>query len=438
MIRKLLIVALILLMSTAASAETFGSETGPLPNVTELRIYDVTGAADKETGGTLVDSGLNKTFEVNQSSEREYRFSFTIKNDGGSDWPIATDDELFHEKLNTSWTVNRIWYNVSSSQNNGGAFSSGRISWDTSNGGTLTAGETMYSKYLVNITESQSWSYDQFFKVNDTSENAGSYDRHELNITKYGYMEMDLLEPPNDTVVRQNKFFVMNSSVTCRNGECGQVDLAARYNDSASSFTAIPEDSGQPFYTNNSNPQTCSTDLGRGETCYASWFVNATGALETYHLLDTRASSSASKISNNDSENHLVQINTAIIMDLTFDTVDFGAIDPGKKNQSAKNNSNLLYNISIDENSDPVDNLWVRATDLSSKKLDYTIPAENLSYSLENDISTESFLSNTFQNVKSNISPGTVLSTFYWIDVPSGIYKGGYNGTIYFKANSTG
>lgn len=439
MSRKLPILIILTFLISGAAATSFGTTSGPLPNVTELRIYDVTGAANKEIGGTLEDSGLNKTFSIDQASEREYRFSFRIENRGDQNWPIEAGDTLFHNGLDTGWTVNRVWYNITADFD-GGSFSTGKVDWDTSNTGVLESqadNDTMYAKYLVNITAAQSQQFSQRFLVNDTSNSSGSQDYHRLNVTKYGYLELDMLEPPNDTVVRVNKSFIMNASATCRNGECGQVSLSARDN-SSGSFTSIPLNTGEPFNTNNSNPRVCDNDLKKDETCYVSWFVNATGPVESYHLIDVSGSSDVPEVQDNDSENHLVQINTAIIMDLNWSTIDFGLLDPGARNKTAKNNSDRGYNISISADSNPVDDLWVKATDLRSDKLDYTIFAENISYSLQNDIDTEKPLSNTYSHVISSISPGTVLTTYYWIDVPFGIYEGGYTGSIYFKANSTG
>lgn len=438
-----LVVALVLsLISVSTAASTFGSGAGePLPNVTELSVYNVSGlsVSEKETEGSLVASGLNSTLTVNQKqSQVEYRFSFKIRNDGDSVWDINGSDDLFHEGLNSSWTINKVWYNISQDYD-GGTFSSGTVDWNTSKGGSLASGETMYAKYLVDISLDNSGFHSQRFLVNDTSNNTGSEDYHEFDINKLGDLHMTLEDPPNDTVVTQNKTFLVNATVNCKNGECGEVNASARYNQSSGSDTLIPEGSGTPFHTLNSNKKTCNSDLKKGETCQISWNVNATGDLETYHLLDVNASSSFNDIANNDTEDHRVQINMAILINLSWSTTDFGLLDPGQNDQPAKGNNNLSYNVTVQQESNTVDNLWLKVTDLQSelRPENYTIGADNLSYSFQNDSGTSENLSNTYQSIKSDISPGTVLNTFYWIDIPYGIYKGGYNGTMFFKANST-
>ncbi|MFB6213090.1 MAG: hypothetical protein ABEJ07_00795 [Candidatus Nanohaloarchaea archaeon] len=434
----------ILLMAAGASARTtFGTGTGePLPNITSLSIYDVTGlsSSQKETGGTLEDSGINETFLVNQSDyDRVYRFSFRIRNDGDTTWYVndTSSDVMFHDGLDTSWSVTKIWYNISQDYDSG-TFKSGKVDWNTSKGGSLSPGGVMYAKYLVNISLSQSSSYFQQFKVNETLENAGSYDYHILDANRLGFLNLTLQEPPNDTVVVQNETFIQNVSVTCEKGECGTVTVSPRYNKSSSADTLIPGSSGNPFYTNSSNLQTCASSLTKDETCFSTWFVNSTGTLESWHLLDGNASSSYSRVQQNDSEDHLVQINKALIFDLTWNTNRFGVLDPGSQNNSALGNNDLEYNLTVDEDSEPIDKLWIRSTALENQTSGYYINASNMSYSTTNDIATENFFSTSYELVMTDISPGTIINFFFWMDVPTGIKKGGYNGTYYFKVNSTG
>lgn len=433
---------LFLFLVSFSSASSFGTGVDePLPNLTQISVYDVSGlsVSEKETGGSLVASGLNSTLTVNQEqTEREYRFSFEITNEGDSSWEINESDQLYHEGLNSSWNVNKIWYNISQDYD-GGDFSDGTLEWNTSQGGTLDPGETMYAKYLVDINLDNSELHSQYFLVNDTSNNTGSEDYHELDVNKLGTLDIALEDPPNDTVVTQNKTFIVNATVSCENGECGEVNASPRYNQSSTADTIIPESSGAPFHTVNQNVDTCSSDLKKDQSCQISWDVNATGDLESYRWIDVNASSSFNDVASVESTDHRVQINMAILINTSWDTTDFGLLDPGEQDQPAEGNSNLSYNITIPEESNLVDNLWIKATDLTSQLQpdNYSIGAGNLSYSFEDDAGTASDISNSYQSIQSDITPGTVLNTFFWIDVPTGIYKGGYNGIMYFKANST-
>jgi len=442
---SLVLILVVFLTVSASSRTVFGDETGnSLPNVTTIEVYDVDGLSPsgKETDGDLLDRGVNETFLVNQSDDfREYRFSFRIRNDGDTSWDLDSGDEMFHDGVDSSWGVNRVWYNISDQQYEGEVEESGRVVWDTGLGGSLGTQDYMWAKYLINISLESSSTHQQQFKVNDSttpSPDSGSYDYHVLDTKKLGFLNLTLHKPPNDTVVVQNEAFRLNSSVRCEEGECGEVRLTPRYNGSSDADTVIPESSGDPFYTNASKSKVCSSDLLSGEQCSNYWYVNATGALESWHKLDANASSSFNKVSENDTDDSLVQINTALIIDLSWETVDFGVLDPGSENNTAPGNSDLSYNVTVDEDSEKVDGLWTRATGLNhTENSDYTIPPENMSYSDESKISTENFYSRSYQRIKSDIDPGSVISLFFWLDVPEGILKGEYNGTIYFKANST-
>lgn len=440
--QKLFFVLILALLFTSAKADTFGGQGDPQPNITEIDVYDIsseTTQTGRETGGVLVDSGLNTTLKAPQQNETEYRFSFEIVNNGDSNWNIQTDDIMSHEGLNSSWTVDRIWYNVTGDQqyNNVGTFSSGTLNWSLDQNSNLGQTDTMYGKYIVSVKEPNSVNFSEKFYVEDVDKASGSFDYHKFFVEKLGFMDLNLTEPPNDSIVVQNETFLMNGSIECKDGKCGTVTVNPRYNQSSTADTQIPNDaSSEPFNTNVSSKQ-CS--LGRGEKCYVNFSVNASGQKETYHLLDYESSSSRD-IPNNDSEDNLVQINSAIVIDLNFSEIDFGPLEPGATDKPAENNSDSLYNITVDERGEAVDDLWIRSTDLNSSKLNYNISAENISVARENKISSNTLfnLSNTYQNLKSNLDPGDVLSTFYWIDVPLGIYEGSYDGTIFFKANSTG
>ncbi len=442
----LIIMATSLLLLTTVSAETFGSEDGPLPNVTELQIYDVTDLDEEErsTGGELVDEGLNKTFELEQQDEqRQYRFDFTLVNDGEEDWEIEEEDELYHDNVDSTWSTERIWYRIDGEDFEGGNFEENRVNWDTSQGGVLDTNEEMNAQYIIENNVDEPEFYDQEFLVNVTSEQflsedefAGSRDDHELDITKLGFLDVDIDQPVDDTTLPADKLFTLNGTVSCIEGECGEVESLPRYNETESPDTVIPENEGEPFHTDGSNSIECS--LGFEEECDVEWSVNATGETESYHLLDIESSSSFEDIEDESSEERLVQINIVLLMDLEWDVVDFGVLDPGEDERPAEGNEDMMYNITVGEDGNAIDELWIKATDLQHEEDEnYNIPSENMSQSFENDVSTAESLSNSFQRIRTSISPGTVLTNYFWMDVPTGILRGEYNGTMTFKANST-
>ncbi|MFB6144113.1 MAG: hypothetical protein ABEJ98_02260 [Candidatus Nanohaloarchaea archaeon] len=292
----------------------------------------------------------------------------------------------------------------------------------------------MTASYVVRIQTNTSQQFRQKFKVNDTSENAGSRDYHRLDLNKLGFLDLNFTAPPEGTILTQNQTFFINASAGCVNGECGTIRATPRYNESSSADTLIPGSSGTPFSVEDQRVKSC--DLGTG-SCNLSWTVNATGDVESYHLLDVNASSSYSEVESNDTSDTRVQINTPIVFDLDFNVVDFGPVSPGDRNVSARRND-AGYNITVNEQSSTIDRLWIRFTGLDNASNSYTIPPSNMSYAFQKDISAAHKLSDSYQLAKSNVQPGTILSTFYWLDVPTGIAQASYTGTLFFKANSTG
>lgn len=430
------------------SFDAFGIGDGsPLPNITEIRIYDVTDQADKKTGGNLVDRGLDPELNISQKDvNRSYRFEFQVRNDGLQDWNIEASDELFHEGLNSNWSVGGIRYELSQENYTGGTFSSGQVTWNTSNGGILEyedTNDTMNASYVVNITQEESDKFNQRFEVNDTSEGAGSYHDYILDVKKFGFLNVRLNEPPSNTIVQKNSFFTVNGTVECVEGECGEVSISPRYNESLVADTLIPEADGKPFYTSGTNNVSCNSQGSLNGTCSYTWDVNASGSLNSDHLLDVNTSSSFTEVSGNESRDNTVTINNAIRINVTWESVEFGVLDPGTENNSAQNNSEG-YNISIPENSLKVDDLWVRSENMTtdgwknpSTDESYVIPANNFFYSLNSFVDTKEPLTNNYQNVISDLSSGSSISTYYWMNVPKGIKSSKYNGSIYFKANAT-
>ena len=444
--RRILLLTLVLLLVSPGigAVETFGESGSTLPEITNISIYDVSSLSGdtRYTEGDLVTYGVNTTLNISQQDNSEYRVNITIVNDQGDEpWVLNESDDLYHEGLDTGWTVNEIFYDITGdSRRFGGSFSSGRVTWDTGNGGDVATDERLIAAYLVEIDNTQSQSYDGFARVSDTNTDgateSGSNDSHIIDVTKVGFLNMTLLEPPNSTIVQQNLTFTMNSSIECFDGQCGEVTAQPRYG-STTPDTILPDGAGDPFHTTAGNEETCSTDLGRGETCYSSFTVNATGNQDTEWWLDVNASSSYTELDGNDTGDHNVTIDAAVFMNLDFSSVSFGSLDPGVDDEPAQRNDEG-YNITIADNSRPVDNIWVKGTDLVHENFSsYTIGPSNISVTNETNDPDPLDLSYTYQQFVSDINPGEVVSTFFFIDIPLGLMKGDYNGTITFKANTT-
>jgi len=116
------------------------------PMIKEMRVHDL-------SDSSLVNSGLNKTFTLNAG--KEYRVEIKIKNIGFDDWVLSESDIAFQEGLDADWTVSNIKYVIETTDYIGGNFSGGKVTWNTSKGGTLAKGQIATFQYTVSIPSNQ-------------------------------------------------------------------------------------------------------------------------------------------------------------------------------------------------------------------------------------------------------------------------------------------
>ena len=459
---------------TTESFSAFGSgENAPQPVIQEIEIHDVTNfeGEDREDNENLVASGLDnetiQTLELDQEeAAREYRYDFIIENQGDEDWEILEEDELFHEGLDPEWSIDltdgeeEIWYQIEDGEKRkGGTFQDGDLNWDTSNQGTLqhedgeSDSDQLTASYITETDQDQTETYPQFFKVESTSTESGSADEHETEITKYGELQVELIHPPDNTIVQKedDRTFLVEAEVSCLNGECGEVTSQPRYNETAEPDTTIPEfdsHTEEPFRLDEQETaeNQCEGELNSTEICNVAWNVLPEGDLETTHLLDVESSSTLEEVNTENSNNHKVTIDRVIFMELEFTEVTFGTLDPGESDEAEGNNREEErdgHQINITENSLSVDELWVSGTPLENEEEpeEYQIGPGTEGNLTMNTVNArdedELFISETFQRFETNIDPGTIIDTFFWIDVPLGVLSGTYTGEITFKANST-
>lgn len=456
-LKNLLILAsiLITLVVGVAGSTTFGSTSGnPQPVLQEINIHDVTELQDPEDGENLEDtitpsSTTEKRLEARQENQtRKYRYDFVIKNEGDQDWNIEGQDILKHDNISTSWSIDltdgdeNIWYQIEGgTKRRGGTINTDKLEWNTSQQGTLQPGEQLNASYIFETTQTTTkLTENQYFRAEtiiDGENNTGSEDTHETEILKIGDLNLTIQEPPEETRVQSNKTFVINGTVSCENGECGNITTSPRYNETSSTMTTIPETTGgKPFYTINSNQRECNQLTN---SCTVQWDVNATGALDTKHELDLLSESTFSEIQNQESENRTVSLEYFLIVSDNRENTTFGAVDVNSsKNPAHGNLEEPPHQITVDSYSQPVDELYLKASNLTSYYIDgYHISPENISYSFQNDTSTRKSMNSSLEIIKTGIQPGTTLDLFYWLHVPPGKVQDYYNGTATFAAYST-
>jgi hypothetical protein len=273
---------------------------------------------------------------------------------------------------------------------------------------------------------------------NDTAGNWNMTDTQTFTL-KPPFLDVQLADPPTPFTATQNATFTLNATVTCRRGNCGEVNGTARYNASSTDpDTQIPA-SGEPFHTTRkTNPLTCGNSLARDTTCNTTWHVDATGDAGSVWLVDVNLSSDVDTVESNDTDDTEIKISPfAIDIALQWEVIDFGDLFVGETDNPAVNNSDGGYNITVtDETTENVD-IWLNMTDLTQEDGDDVIGASNMSVGTENDPATADPLASTFSLLTSNIAPDTNVTTYYWLDTPLGIFADNYTGTLWVKANET-
>jgi len=251
-----------------------------------------------------------------------------------------------------------------------------------------------------------------------------------------GYLEVKLISPDVTTInyIIQNQTFWVNASVTCRNGNCGIVNGTALYN-LTSSYPDTPINTtygDKPFFINETQASATKTcgELLEDQNCTLSWLVNATGDVYTAWKIAVNFSSSFSFINQNVTENATVKILPCPIdFTLTWNSVDFGILNPSTQGNPAPGNSQLLYNITVNPGSCNLD-FYIKGDDLYSPQTNTYLKISNMTFSNTTNSYSSSFrLLNAYQLLFFNVTPGN-YTTYYWIDVPP-IYAGTYTSTIY-------
>lgn len=432
---------------TDQDGETYFAEENRSLTVDELKVklemdqielYDVTEVPEEnrrdQGSGDLLDSGLSKTFEIEQEDRnREYRFSFKLENTGLKDWELTDQDNITHEGLNQSWILNDIYLEEGGVIHEGGLKDGDRVEWSTSQDAVVQTDETLRADYIVETDTTSSNFYQMNFKANATDESTVE-DTHELDKTKYGFLDVLLLKPPEEFSAQQNQSFDMETNITCREGECGGVDAAARYNDSVGQ-KLISTEEDTPFYIiGDQNTRSCGV-LEREDTCQTSWEINATGEEGSVHELDVRSTSSLENVSSETSNRSEVTIVAALILESNWDTVDFGIVSPNDEDVPAEGNFNMEYNITVPSNSKDAGRIEIRGEDLNNSRSDgYNISIDNMSFRLENSTEDQNQLAEENQLLKENVESDTTFQTYYWLDVPGGIIADDYIGVLEIEA----
>ena len=255
-----------------------------------------------------------------------------------------------------------------------------------------------------------------------------------------GLLTVELISPPNNSIVPQYRNFTIKANITCFNADCGTIYGYALYNSSSPNpDTNISTSKGDvPFYTFDPNPQTCT--LLVNESCVLEWKVNSTGELNSFYRIGVYAKNGIG----NFSSNHTIEIGKIVIVNLTWEVIDFGICDPKTYGNPAVLNDVSGYNITVDPNSNDIDGIYIKGDDLLPENvqgfgsIQYFIEVSNVTWNSEENDYTSSYtkrLSKAYELIESNVPSGSVITMFYWIDIPPGEYAQKYSGKLYILSN---
>ncbi|MCX8179517.1 MAG: hypothetical protein N3E38_02130 [Candidatus Aenigmarchaeota archaeon] len=252
------------------------------------------------------------------------------------------------------------------------------------------------------------------------------------------YLIVDLITPKTLTFVAQNHTFMVNATVYCEGGNCGNVSGIVRYN--ASSIIPDTPISGTPtlplYIVDGFAEKKCPTnpldDLN--EYCNLTWKVNATGESGSAWQIGVLFNSTNNATQANHTINATIEIQKCII-DVTvgFSHIDFGEVLPNSLSNPALGNNNNIYNITIHQGSCELD-IWIKGEDLKGVS---TIYVSNISWNTDNEKNNAKRLTYNYSLIKSKLKPLSNVTTYYWLDMPPTFY-GRRQGNITIMANKSG
>jgi len=257
-----------------------------------------------------------------------------------------------------------------------------------------------------------------------------------------GYLEVQLIEPDptKTTYIAQNNTLLINATIICRDGPCGNIYGIARYNASSVNLdTEINTTQGdRPFYVQESPAlamKSCPTNpLYANEFCNLTWVINATGYTDTIWKIGILSNSSFPETQQNHTRNATIYIMSCTEdIGLAWTSIDFGSLSPNTNYNNATYNNQNLYNITNKGNC-PL-NLWIKGVDLQNVTYSSTIAVGNLSWSnTTNSYTTSSSMTYSYVSLNKSLPQNQNLTTYYWLSVPP-VDAGYYIGSVYICGN---
>ena len=182
--------------------------------------------------------------------------------------------------------------------------------------------------------------------------------------------------------------------------------------------------------------------MNEDEFCNLTWEINSTGDLNTLWKLNVKFN--ATGATSNTTNNVTIKIGIVLIMQLSWDYIDFGQHDPLETQIAAPGNPTSDYIITLHNNSNNADGIWIKGTNLTNPNVTTYIGVGNVTWGKDitkpfdpPDYSTSTPLTGDYALIQGNVTSGTEIATYYWINIPGGIWGRVYTGSMTIMANAT-
>jgi len=280
--------------------------------------------------------------------------------------------------------------------------------------------------------------------VNDS---AGNLNSSIIYFTLNTTMEVNLSEPitTQTTLYIQNTTFLVNATVLCRQGGCGNIAGTLLYNGSSGEpDTPISITAGsEPFFINETSPastKSCNENpVPEGGFCILTWIINATDSTLSSWKLGVNFSSNLGWTASNTTPYALISIENCFV-DITVQwaSIEFeNPLIPNTYENPALGNAGEIYNITINPGSCDTD-IYIKGTNMENNSLGYSLGVGNLTWSNTSNAYSSSFnMTQTYEALRLETPSATNITTWYWINVPP-IYAAAYNGTVYIQGVESG
>ncbi|MEK6918145.1 MAG: S8 family serine peptidase [Nanoarchaeota archaeon] len=297
------------------------------------------------------------------------------------------------------------------------------------------------------------FSQEGFYLIKVNVSNSFGEDQHIWNMTVNNtpaYVTINNTYPVLSLNASQNKFFNVTLNVTCSSAgdNCGTINVTLYANNSLANITT----GTTPFYTNASTNPLTTTSLNSGQSATITFWLNATGNINTTSPFFAYANLTSNLSINNKTSNWNVTITDPFTLAIDLSSllgsqINWTILSIPTYNQSADGNNGTgvtRYWVNVSVGNGNAD-IYIRANANLTTSGGSILQLGNETYSynstnssVPNDIGYQ--LTTNFSNNKigSALSGSNLIYLKFFLTVPLGQPAGIYNNTVEVRGVETG